>query len=206
MEKKLKKVKIAITGGIGSGKSKALQIVGELGYTTFSCDEIYKSIIISANYIEIIKNTFPECIINNQIDRKKLAQIVFLDKMKREKLNSIAHPIIMHKLFKEIDDAPSELVFAEVPLLFEGKFEDNFDFVIVIQREKEKRIEGIKARDKVSHQEIEKRLQSQIDYDTEENLNYFKNKNYFLVKNNSKVEDLKKELIAIINLIQTTLS
>ena len=119
MEKTLKKIKIAITGGMGSGKSKALQLVSELGYPTFSCDEIYKRIIVSAEYVESIKNAFPKCVINNQIDRAKLAETIFQDKTKIEKLNSIAHPIIMRQLFEEMDNSLGKLTFAEVPLLFE---------------------------------------------------------------------------------------
>lgn len=205
MKNSLQKIKIAVTGGIGSGKSMALQILGELGYSVFSCDEIYKNVIVSTEYVEIIKSAFPECVTNNQIDRKKLAEIIFPDKTKREKLNTIAHPFIMKQLFKGMEIAEGQLIFAEVPLLFEGKFEDNFDFVIIIQREKERRIESIKARDNISYQEIEKRLQAQIDYDAKKNIEYFKNKNYFILENNTKAEDLKNQLLSVVKFIQKTL-
>ena len=71
--------KIAITGGIGSGKSTVARIIKERGFPVFSCDEIYKDVIKSAEYIEKIAQIFPNAVKNNIIDRQTLAKIVFSD-------------------------------------------------------------------------------------------------------------------------------
>ena len=68
---------IAITGGIGSGKSSAAQFLLEMGYPVFSCDEIYREVILSPDYIQKVTTLFPECIVEGSIDKKILARIVF---------------------------------------------------------------------------------------------------------------------------------
>lgn len=188
-------MKIAVTGGIGSGKSKVMQLLKQQGYTTFSCDEIYKDVSQSAEYVRQIAEVFPECIKDNTLDKKRLAEIIFVNPERRVQLNAIAHPLIMQSLFLQMQNCNSNLVFAEVPLLFEGKFENDFDFVIIVQRDLEKRISAIKNRDGLSDEEIESRLQSQIDYSSIEFKNYCKEKNFLIIKNNDTIEELKNNLI-----------
>ena len=107
---------IAITGGIGSGKSSAAQILLEMGYPVFSCDEIYREVILSPAYIQKVYQLFPECIIDGNIDKKILAQMVFADKSKLALLNGIAHPLIMGKLFDSMHNCNQEIVFAEASI------------------------------------------------------------------------------------------
>ncbi len=199
MKNKLNKLKIAITGGIGSGKSQAVKFLKALGFSVFSCDEIYKNVILSREYIERVKKMFPEGVVNGQIDRKILAEIVFNDAQRRQTLNNIAHPLIMEKLFKSMDGAPTNLVFAEVPLLFEGNYQELFDFVIVIERDTAKRIESIKIRDGLSEEQILNRIHSQFDYSKIKETEYFKNGKIIVIDNNGDVEDLNEKLTLEIN-------
>lgn len=154
--------RIAITGGIGSGKSYVLQILGKLGFATFSCDEIYKDVIKDDKYTQKIAEIFPTVVENGSINRKKLAEIVFNDEKRRKKLNDIAHPFIMSRLYALMDDTKSVLKFAEVPLLFEGGFEKGFDGIIVVQRAENDRIQAVCARDGLTQKEVESRIKSQI--------------------------------------------
>ena len=187
----MKKI-IAITGGIGSGKSSAAKFLSEMGYPVFSCDEIYQEVILSLDYIEKVTNLFPECIVNGRIDKKILAQIVFSDKSKLTRLNGIAHPLIMEKLFEKMYNCNQELVFAEVPLLFEGNYEDKFDSVIVIMRNKEKRIQSIISRDGITREQALDRINAQFDYDNSNER--FKNCNAILIENNGTIEELKTQI------------
>ncbi len=196
-----KKTKVAITGGIGSGKSKVLQIVAELGYSFFSCDEIYKSVIESPEYIQKIQVEFPACVINEKIDRRKLAEIVFSNEKNREILNSIAHPLIMNALFAQMNASATNVTFAEVPLLFEGNYEKNFDYVIVVQRAKNERIKAIKNRDGLSEAEIGNRMKTQIDYDSENMNSRLQKNNIFIVENNDTIEQLKTKILNILSKI-----
>ena len=187
----MKKI-IAITGGIGSGKSSAAKFLSEMGYPVFSCDQIYQEVILSLDYIEKVTNLFPECIVNGRIDKKILAQIVFTDKSKLTRLNGIAHPLIMEKLFEKMYNCNQELVFAEVPLLFEGNYEDKFDSVIVIMRNKEKRIQSIISRDGITREQALDRINAQFDYDNSNER--FKNCNAILIENNGTIEELKTQI------------
>jgi dephospho-CoA kinase len=185
--------RIAVTGGIGSGKSLALQRIAELGYPIYSCDEIYKNVIKSKAYIRQIEGVFPSCIVNGEIDRRKLSELVFAGEENLAKLNAIAHPLIMKELFSKMDEDKG-LVFAEVPLLFEGGFENLFDCVIVIKRNLRERINATMKRDGLDESAIKKRIGSQFDYDTKEGLTRMKNCNAILLENNGTEQELKRAL------------
>ena len=158
--------KIAITGGIGSGKSLVRKIIMERGFPVFSCDDIYAGLINSELYIQEIFRWFPSVIVDGKIDKKRLSEIVFQNDDARKRLNGIAHPLIMAQLFKQMDACTHAYAFAEVPLLFEGGFEDLFDEVIVVMRNKQNRINAVQARDNVSEEEVFSRIDVQIDYDS----------------------------------------
>ncbi len=186
--------KIAITGGIGSGKSTAIQQVQSMGYPVFSCDEIYREVINTPSYIDKIKEYFPSTVINGKIDRKLLAQLIFQDPQKRHLLNSLAHPLIMEKLNVYMKNCASNLVFAEVPLLFEGNFEEYFDYIFVIEREVDKRIQALQKRDHFSIAAIQERIDAQFDYSSLKGQERLKKCNAYIILNNDSVELLNKNL------------
>ncbi len=192
--------KIAITGGIGSGKSTVLKILREKGYSVFSCDEIYADVIKSKEYVEKINKIFPLAVKNGVIDRKNLSDEVFSDKDKRLALNQIAHPLIMKSLYENINERlkHEKMVFAEVPLLFENGFEKDFDAVIILSRDTDKRVSCVKERSGLSEEEILKRISAQFDYDNYfKNINFDKNK-FFILTNNLKVVDLENALLNVL--------
>ena len=192
------KKKIAITGGIGSGKSSVLHAFGEMGYPIFSCDEIYREIIDTPAYIQKIENVFPECILRGKIDRKLLAKQVFQNEEKLATLNEIAHPLIMDRLLERMNECTAETIFAEVPLLFEGNYENLFDGVIVVLRDKIKRIQDVIKRDQVSIEDVEKRMRSQFDYENAKNDNRLKNSNMIFLENEEDLSTLKNKIKSII--------
>lgn len=190
--------KIAITGGIGSGKSFVLRYIADLGYPTFSCDEIYKDIIDTEEYVNKIATVFPTCVENQILDRKKLSNIVFGDEKKLKILNSIAHPLIMRELLGKMSACPQSKVFAEVPLLFEGNFEVLFDEVILVKRSLQERIEAIKIRDKLSSPEIYARIQNQVDYDSRELELRLQNCNAHILYNSNFDADFKERIQSLL--------
>ena len=182
--------KIAITGGIGSGKSLVSEYLQKLGFQVFSCDKIYKKLINDAEYVREISKLFPEVVENNAINLKTLADIVFTNDEKREILNNLAHPLIMNTLFKRINESEAEIVFAEVPLLFEGGFEKNFDYVFVILREQALRVADIQRRDNISKAKAQLRIQSQFDYESEIAQERLNQAHIFKIENNGSKEAL----------------
>ena len=85
-------IKIAVTGGIGSGKSTVANIIKEQGYAVFSCDEIYNELLRDEAFIKKLTQKFgTEILTDERLNKPKLAQIVFNDEKKLEELNGITH-------------------------------------------------------------------------------------------------------------------
>ena len=190
--------KVAITGGIGSGKSKVLSIIQNADYPVFSCDEIYKKVIVDEKYIKKIAEIFPTAVIDGKIDRKILGEMVFSDDENRKKLDAIAHPLIMQRLVEEMSLVKSGIAFAEVPLLFEGGFQSFFDGIIVVKRDKQLRIDGIETRDNLDKKSIEDRISAQFDYDCTDNQAILEKNNVKFILNNGSVDELKEQVNLII--------
>ena len=191
--------KIAITGGIGSGKSEVLKILKDEGYKTFSCDEIYKEISLEEEYVQKIFLYFPETIEQGIINKKILANIVFFDEEKRKLLNSIAHPLIMKRLEEKMENGASSVAFAEVPLLFEGGYHTLFDEVIVIRRDIDDRISAVVARDGINREDVLNRMNSQFNYHVKEGEEFIKKIGAKTLKNDGDLKDLKHQLKILLN-------
>ncbi len=152
-------MKIAIIGGIGSGKSEAAKIIESFGNKVFDADKIYKEISEEKDYIEKIDKAFPGAVKDGKIDRAILGKMVFSDKALLEKLNSIAHPIV-----KERIDALAnkyETIYVEVPVLVGSILETYFDKVILITSDVKYRIARIIARSGYDKEYAKKIIASQ---------------------------------------------
>lgn len=161
------KYSIAVTGGIGSGKSFASDIIKSLGYQTFSCDEIAKNMYDDENLKSAVINLFGEKILdsNGNISKKNIADIVFSDKAALKKLNELTHPYIVKTLFDNIKNA-SGVVVSEVPVLFESGLQNDFDEVFIIKRDLKSRIDSVVKRSAMTEEAITARINSQFDYET----------------------------------------
>lgn len=188
-------IKIAITGGIGSGKSTVCNIIKKHGYPVFSCDKIYSELLASAEFINTINKEFGGVLNSNgSLNREALSKLVFNNVVARKKLNSITHPAIMSAAFKKMDG--SNIAFLEVPLLFENGFEALFNGVIVVLRKKEDRVNSVIARDNLGREQVLLRINSQIDYD---NFDFTK---YYVIHNSESLADLERntqKILAKIN-------
>ncbi len=193
--------KIAVTGGIGSGKSTVLALLKKLGYPVFSCDEIYLEITESQAYVKELKKRFPSCVEKGKINRNALAEIVFKDEEKRKILNALAHPLIMQTLMERMEGVPS-VSFAEVPLLWEGNYQDLFDYIFIVTRNKEARIQAVLQRDATTVEKVKGRIAAQVDYDTTDFLKKDDSSKIRFIENNSSLQNLedalKKALFSIL--------
>ena len=192
-------IKVAITGGIGSGKSTVSKYISDLGYPVFSCDEIYKNIYATDDFQNQLSEAFPACVKNGRVDKGLLTKIVFSDPSALQRLNKLSHPIIMSELFSQMQAANAGVVFAEVPLLMEEKLDDDFDCVIVVMRDKEKRVEGICNRDKTDRVKAESRIKNQWDYDSPENKQKLLQDKFFILENNATEQHLQSNVKKLID-------
>ncbi len=193
------KIKVAITGGIGSGKSTVSKYISDLGYPVFSCDDIYKKIYPTEVFQSQLKVVFPDLVIDGRVDKGLLAKAVFSDPTSLERLNALSHPIIMSKLFSQMEESTSDVVFAEVPLLLEVNLDEEFDIVIVVFRDKEKRIEAICNRDQTNRVAAEARMKNQWDYDSDKNKSKLLQDKFFILENNSTEQQLQSNVRKIID-------
>lgn len=145
-------MKVAVTGGIGAGKSEFMRAVKELGIRTYSADEINAELLRDKRYIEKLSAVFPLAVKDGKVDKTALREEVFSDEKKRKTLNALAHPEIRRKIEEITGDA-----VIEVPLLFESGMTDLFDRVIVVTAGEDVRINRI-----VSTRNISKDLAKNI--------------------------------------------
>jgi dephospho-CoA kinase len=159
--------KIGITGTIGAGKSTVSILLRRRGKPVFDCDQYARILYQKTNpcYAEVV-DAFSEEILDEfgEIDRKKLAAIVFRDEEARKKLNAITHPAVirgMETYFK--NHAKDPLVFAEVPLLVELGQTNRYDEVVLVTCSEENAIRRMMEDRGYSEEEARRRLAAQID-------------------------------------------
>lgn len=158
---------IAITGGIGSGKSVVLEALKEQGYSVVSCDKVTAGLYKNFCFKRALKRAFPSAVkgfIFLKVDKAPIAESVFFDDDGYKKLiETVTIPVYARtmKMAKKLKGP----VFVEVPLLFECEKQGDFDRVIVVMRDKAARAESVEKRSGLKKSEIAARMARQVDYD-----------------------------------------
>jgi len=154
---------IALTGGIGAGKSLVAQYFSELGARVVDADQLSRVAIErgSDGFDEVLLRFGESILRDGDIDRKALAEIVFADASARADLEAIIHPRV-RELFNDVvaDLAPDETLIYEIPLLVESNAATNFDLVITVEADIEIRKERLRKRG-MFISEIERRIAAQ---------------------------------------------
>lgn len=127
LSKEKKKTCIAITGSMASGKSTVMKYLKDKGKEVADCDKINAFLLEKGNdgYLQVVSHFGNDLLVNGDIDKKKLADLVFSDRNKREQLEAIMHPLILEEI-RKLQKQHDEL-YVEVPLLFETGWEAYFD-------------------------------------------------------------------------------
>lgn len=158
---------IAITGGIGSGKSLLTDYFASLGYAVLSADEIYSDLLKDEYFVKGICDAVGvrPVLLNGRytLDRKAVAEKVFGNPAERKKLDDFTHGAIMSEMFSRANDCCG-VVFCEVPLLFESGYDKYFDCVIVVFRNENERISSVVSRDNKSEELVKEIIKNQYDY------------------------------------------
>ena len=140
-------MRVAIVGGIGSGKSAVIDYIKSLGYVTCKADEINAELFGDKDYVRLLFATFPGIQkADGTLDKAELRRQVFSDKAKRFILNSISHPRIKAKIMA----IESDPLFVEIPLLIESNMGDCFEEVIYVKTRKSKRLKRLMSRPDMS--------------------------------------------------------
>ncbi|CAB4559624.1 unannotated protein [freshwater metagenome] len=154
---------VALTGGIGAGKSLVAQYFSELGARVVDADQLSRIAIErgSDGFDEVVTRFGESILRNGDIDRKALGEIVFKDKAAKADLEAIIHPRV-RELFLEVvaDLASDEILIYEIPLLVETGAAKNFDQIITVEADLEIRKDRLLKRG-MFISEIESRLAAQ---------------------------------------------
>ncbi|MEK9604327.1 MAG: dephospho-CoA kinase [Flavobacteriaceae bacterium] len=154
---------VGLTGGIGSGKTAVLEVFSSKGIPCYESDKQAKRLMQEdENLVAQIKALFGDKIFKgNQLDRKKLADLVFKDKSKLKSLNAIVHPAVQRdfQLFLSEQDAP--YVVKEAAILFETGGADTCDAVILITAPESMRLERVMQRQNTDIDGIRNRMNHQ---------------------------------------------
>ena len=155
---------IALTGGIGAGKSSAGSLLARLGAIHISADQLAREVLERGEegYNQVLAHFGDQILVNGAIDRKLLAEIVFRDSDKRSELERITHPLIQQR-FKQIRNSlpPDSVVVYEIPLLAESADRiSDFDLILTIETEAEVRISRMAERG-FDRQQVQDRMASQ---------------------------------------------
>ena len=183
---------IGITGNSGSGKSTISKLISK-NYEAkiIDADKIAKEMTKNnGEYLQEIRQAFGnEVIKNNELDRKKLADIVLLNRAEKEKLDDLTFEYVVEKIKKELEanqNLDYQYIILDVPLLFESKLDKLCDYTIGVIAPKTEKIKRICKRDKLSKEKALQRLNSQP------NDEFFAKNCDIVINNRNKEETIKK--------------
>ncbi|PWA06166.1 dephospho-CoA kinase [Flavobacterium psychrotolerans] len=154
---------IGLTGGIGSGKTTIANYFKALGIPVYIADDEARKISETPEIIQSLKTIFGDGVINNEkLDRVKVSEIVFNNPEKLQQLNAVIHPAVK-KHFENwvLQHSNFPFVIKEAAILFESGSYKDCDFVITVIAPLETRIQRVIKRDKVTREEVIKRIENQ---------------------------------------------
>lgn len=176
---------IGITGSIACGKSLVSNYLKEKGYTIIDADKIGHMALENDEVKKQLVNKFGKSILkDNEVNRVTLGKLVFENNENLKELNNIIHPQIRKNISEQIQVHKNEkLVFVDVPLLFEAKFDDLVEKIIVISLDEKIQLERLMNRNSLSKEEALQRIKSQIPVREKEKLGDYVVDNSFTQEN-----------------------
>lgn len=179
-------LRVALTGGIGSGKSLVGEYLEQLGAIVFDSDQLARDVVErgTPGFDAIVKRFGDGVLTDGQINRAKLAELIFNDKSARADLEGIIHPRVKELSDRIIANAPEgAVVVNQIPILFETNGASRFDLVITVESENALRFQRLRERGMKDY-EIEKRMAAQASTEQRRGIAHF------CLENNGTREDL----------------
>ncbi len=194
----MKKI-VGITGGIASGKSTVSSFILELGYPVIDSDQISKELSqrdmpIYKAIVEVFGNEY--LLPNLEIDRKKLGRLIFENEDARAKLNQITHPKIVEEIQKRISKMEENLIFLDIPLLFEAKLSYLCDTIVCVYAPKEIQIQRLMSRDRISKAYAVQKISSQMSLEEKRKLSDY------VIESDEDFQQTKQKVIKFIEQIK----
>lgn len=184
--------KVAITGGLSSGKSSVCKILKEMGAFVVSADDIVHELLNPQTSIghQIIELLGPEILNGLQFDRTKIATLVFENKKNLKALEQILHPAVLKEIENKFNQVKDQftLFIAEIPLLYEIESQHYFDATVVVTADS--KIAERRFQEKTGHplEEFEKRMTHQLSQEEKSA------QADYIISNNGSLAELKKQV------------
>lgn len=183
-----------LTGGIGTGKSTVAALLEEYGIPVVSADELSRVVVArgSEGLRSVVDRFGPEILTEHkELDRGKMAELVFSDPSQRHELEAILHPLIRERFEQVLDaleKAGHEVAIYEVPLLFEKNLQYEMKATVLVTADEAVRIHRVIARDHTTEAAVRARIATQMD----ESLK--RRKADYVIENNGSLDDLRREV------------
>jgi dephospho-CoA kinase len=162
-------IRVGLTGGIATGKSTVAVIFGQAGAKIIDADQIARNVVQKGlpAWQKVVAHFGPRVLmLDGQINRATLADVVFNDPIQKRYLNAIVHPYV-HREIEELTQQfrktkVHDVVVLDVPLLYEVGMDKDLDKVIVVYVPEEVQLDRLMKRDELSEQSARVRIQSQM--------------------------------------------
>ncbi|ECK4200317.1 dephospho-CoA kinase [Listeria monocytogenes] len=189
---------IGLTGSVATGKSTVSNMIQQAGIPLVDADIAARKVVEpgTEGLKEIVAYFGEEILLaDGTLDRAKLGEIIFKDKEKREKLNEITHPRVKDYMLEARERffrAGEELIFFDIPLLFESHLESLVDQIVVVWTTPETELKRLMERNNLTKEDALRRIESQMGIDEKAR------KADFVIDNNESLEKTQKQVYTFI--------
>lgn len=187
----------ALTGGIASGKSSVSTMLKQAGVPVIDADILSRQVVVPNSIgLTKISRVFGKNYIDEsgQLNREKMAQLIFSDPSARKKLEDIIHPLVAMSLQAELvkyEENQKPFVVYEAPLIFEKGLEKLFDATILVVTSEEEQLKRLIARDKISEEQAKKRIAAQMPDDSK------KTRTKNIIDNSGTLDSTSEQLLTL---------
>ena len=192
---KSKVIKVALTGGIASGKSLVSDLLEIHGCKIIDLDVISREVVMpGAQGLQELVDTFGNSILLNDgsLDRNNLRDVLYKKGRNRALIEQILHPKILHKMKTMMDDCKEGVMIVVIPLLVEKELWDPFDRAILVDCESETQIKRLMERDNIDSEKAKTMMMAQTS--REQRLKLNEHLPTDIIENNSRLSDLKDKV------------
>lgn len=190
---------IGLTGGLASGKSTVAGLLRKKGFAVLDADQVAQDVLKKGSPgLKQVVQVFGTDLLgaDGELNRKKMAELVFSSKSHLQQLENIVHPLVQEKIRKlrsELEKKGDLMAFYDVPLLFEKNLFSQFDAVIVVVADEATQILRMKSRNSWGDEEIQRRLKSQLPMAEKEK------RAHHVIRNHGSLDDLEDQVDQLVN-------
>ena len=187
--------KIVITGTIGSGKSALSSIIKDLGFVVIDSDQVNRKLLEKgqANYEAIKKDPFfRKAFVSDELDKNKMAKMIFASPDLMKRLNKLTHPNIMAEIENQIGSLDEKNVFVEIPLFYQMEAKFDPDLILFVRASEEIQIKRLTERDGINE------LYAKSKIATQEKSIMAKDDGKIIIDNDGSLDELRAKIIEIL--------